>query len=135
MITPQEAVEMVNSLSQLFAVTSPGLCLDDKVIEDKPQILAALIVDEDMIVLRSELIHPRLIAHEIGHHVYHAYNDWSCPNPKMCEAWAQYFEVMWMADGFRFKCDVCYSRGPVRMLETGDVMCLSCGSIYGIDFY
>lgn len=135
MLSNRGTVEQVEKWSALFAVSPPGVALDCETALRDPRVLAAYDVDEQMICMRSDLLHPRLVAHEFGHHVYHMYNGSRCPSEELCEAWAYFFEVMYMADGFDFLCQVCRSTKPIKMLSSGEVECLKCGSVYGLQFY
>ena len=134
-ISPYNALAYLDKLCELFAVPSPGLALDASELDSKPNILAAYLVDERMICLRSNLIHPKLLAHEFGHYMYHYYNNFIYRSNDMSEAWAYYFEVMYEADGFNFNCSYCGATKPIVMLNTGDVQCSTCGSIFSLLYY
>ena len=134
MVSNNEALAILDKLNILFNTPSPGLVLDCVEIENNRNVLAALIIDEDIICLRSNNVNPRLLAHEYGHYLYHYYYGKGKFDRNHSEGWAQFFEVMWNDNQFNFLCTECGSTGPVMMLETGELQCLKCDSVYGMSF-
>ncbi|MDO8619425.1 MAG: hypothetical protein Q7R49_05815 [Candidatus Daviesbacteria bacterium] len=134
MISNDEALAILDKLSNLFGVQSPGLALDCEEIEHDKQILAGLIIEEDVICLRQDKMEDWLVAHEFGHYLYHIYHGKNGHRELDCENWARFFEAMWKDNQFGFYCEICNSTGPVIMLIDGDLMCLQCESIYTLVF-
>ena len=129
-LTPDQALAEVSRIAEMFSMPMPQVefvppggppCFYD------PRVLGCYI--DSTIFFRTDLILPRTIWHEMGHH-HHTLLGLPC-NRDECERYARMFEELYKSGGLALYCDVC-GLAQFNILHDASVECRNCRSVYNI---